>query len=144
MVQVEEAQSYHPGGMDAVERAKNMLFSQWMFPLSFDPNLDLLVSKTHAEVLQQSRTHALEVMRKYQGMDGPGIGLWAQRTDTFKVLSFVKEMLKANPDVLWTGYRILGSTGEGVARLPHWTLQLFAKHPESDTEVYCKHNAPFG
>lgn len=50
-------------------------------------------------------------------------------------------MLKADKTIAWSGYRVLGTVNRGNG-YPVWTLEIFAKGPDSDTEVYTGQVAP--
>ncbi|MEI7620446.1 MAG: hypothetical protein WCJ57_02650 [Candidatus Falkowbacteria bacterium] len=57
-----------------------------------------------------------------------------------EILSFLKKVMRADSNVKWTGFRIMGTvSGNGHAI---FTWQLFAKDPKSNTLVYSGDEAP--
>lgn len=56
-------------------------------------------------------------------------------------MSFVKDILKADPEVDWTGFRITGTVNRSSGYTV-FTIEVFAKHPDSSTKVYSNSTAP--
>ncbi len=75
-----------------------------------------------------------------------GLGFWAQKATPEEILAFLKEvtqpcLLETQQTLLWTGFRIMVSVHQGNG-FPVYTLELFAKHADTSTQVYSEANAP--
>ncbi len=69
------------------------------------------------------------------------LGDWVCSVHSEQVLAFLKDFLKADPEVIWTGFRVT-VTINPTSGFPTFLLALFAKDPASATKVYTGNNAP--
>jgi hypothetical protein len=117
-----------------------MLLKQYQFPHTYDPR-DKLAAADSDRCFQSDYDHARRCFQQHTGTGEMGLEYWLKSANDEQVIAFLKDILKADASIEWTGYRILGSVhrGNGYAV---WTLELFAKHPESSTEVYTGAEAP--
>ena len=141
MAKVYEAEAYRYGAMGSLGDASYMLLSQYQFPDEYDSDRDKLTGWDHDRIMQQQYEHGTRCFEQHTGTGELGLEGWLKRAEPEKVLAFLRDILKADPTINWTGYRILGSVHRGNG-YPVYTLQLFAKHPESVTVVYNTENAP--
>lgn len=142
---------YVPGSLGTFGTGRAMLIQQYQFPHEFDERdvhegwrTDQFENKRDSEVLiRYLRIPADEVPRGAM-VDHPNFGMyfeqWARRSgDPDGILASLIEPVRANKRVKWTGFRISGMVYGGRAM---FTLELFAKHPESKTVVYSDEEAP--
>lgn len=111
-----------------------MLIRQYKFPHEYDADLDLHTSADSDRCCQWDWNHAIGCFRKYTGTGPLGLSHWLTKASDRKVIAFFKELLKARTDVRWTGYRVLGTVNRSNG-FAVYTLELFAKHPKSLTQV---------
>ncbi len=140
MERVCTAEAYRIGAMGAVGRASSMLVRQNAFPNEYDPKLDKLVLVSHDRIRDREPEHCRRCFDQHAGGELQ-FEWWTRDSDPQKIFAFLKDIMKADPKIAWTGFRILGTVNE---RNGHdvWELQLFAKHPKSKTVVYDTHNVP--
>lgn len=128
-----------------------MLIQQYQFPYEYDERdihegwrTDQLEAKRHSDALiRHLRIPADEVPRCAM-VDHTNFGMyfeqWARRSgDPDGMLAALVEIVHANRRVKWTGFRVSGMVYGGRAM---FTLELFAKHSESETAVYSDEDAP--
>lgn len=141
MPRVLRATPFVQGAMDSLGHATLMYIRQFQFPDSYRDNEKYKVADSD-RCVQWDRAHVERCLDKYAVGSESGLGWWVERQKSDElVLLFLVELLKADPRVIWTGYRVLGSVRRGNG-YPVWTLELFAKSPESNTKVYSSHIAP--
>lgn len=133
------AEPYNFGAMHSLGNADNMLLRQFNFPYEYDER-DTMIGTYHDRIQQQEYEHCQECFGKYIPADS-SFERWLRSTSNTRVLSFLKDMLKADPAVNWTGYRVTRSV-HGSNGNPIYYFALFAKHPETDTRVYSDFIAP--
>lgn len=118
-----------------------MYLRQYQFPDTFDGQLDKHMTADSDRVFSWDYHHARRCFQQHTGTGELGLEAWIKSTTDEKAMEFLKDILKADTSVQWTGYRVMGSVHQGNG-YPVWTLELFAKHPDSHTEVYTGGNAP--
>lgn len=133
------AEPYNFGAMHSLGNADNMLLRQFNFPYEYDER-DTMIGTYHDRIQQQEFEHYQECFGRHIPADS-SFERWLRNTSNTHVLSFLKDMLKADPAVNWTGYRVTGSVDRGNG-YPIYYFSLFAKHPETDTKVYSDFIAP--
>jgi hypothetical protein len=116
-----------------------MYLRQFRFPDVFDSR-DKLVSADSDRCFQWDYEHATRCFEQHVGSE-IGFETWLMSVSNAKVLDFIRDILRADANVVWTGYRILGSVHQGNG-FTVYTFQLFAKHNNTKTKVYTGHNAP--
>jgi len=142
MRRVYPAEAHRFGAMrSSFGDASGMLIAQHQFPVQFDQERDKLEELDHDLILNRDREHAIRCLTEYTGTGDLGIGEWIRRSPPESVLAFLQDILKADQTVTWTGFRVLG-TVHRTTRQALWTLEIFAKHPESKTPVFNTANAP--
>jgi len=135
MQRVLQAQVYRPNALGSFGNAEYMLIRQHKFPDEYDPALDKMVGWDHDRVMQQQHEHGRRCFKEHTGSGELHLDSWVEGATPKKVLDFLQDILKADPKVTWTGFRVLGTIHRGNG-YPVWTLQLFAKHPDSKTVVH--------
>lgn len=142
MGQVYPAKPYSPGCLGSLDRTSYMCLRQFQFPDTFDSQLDKHMTADSDRVSSWDFNHAMNCYKKHTGTGDMGLERWIRSASDESIMAFLKEILKADDDkVQWTGYRIMGSVHQGNG-YPIWTLELFAKSEESNTNVYSDENAP--
>lgn len=141
MTTVYLAEAPRSGALGSRGNASCMLVTQHQFPHDFDENLDLLIARSHDRIRDQDLCRFEQCLQRHIGQRGElGLEHWFSRASTDKVFAFLVDMLEDEGNTQWTGYRVLGSVnGSGHAV---YTLTLFAKHPNSSTEVFDTLTAP--
>lgn len=129
------------GNLGSLGSGSHVLMRQVGFPDTYDPR-DKIHGADHDRIQSwHGYSEVDEVIRRHTGSGDMGIGYWAEKANSNEVLAFCKEILKADPDVEWTGCRVLGTVNRSNGYVV-WSISVFAKHPESDTLVYSDHHAP--
>lgn len=142
MKTVYRAETYRHGAMGSLGDASCMLITQHQFPSEYDSDLDKWTGWDHDRIMQQQYAHESRCFQEHTGTGELGLEEWVQiNARPGKVLAFIKDILEADPDVEWTGYRIMGTVNRGSG-YPVWTLDLFSKHPDSNTKVFDTKDAP--
>lgn len=127
--------------MGSFGKASYMLIRQHQFPNIYNPKLDKMAGWDHDRIMQQQYAHGTRCFNEHTGTGDLGFEGWVKSADPTRVIAFLRDILKADPAVEWTGFRILGTVNRGNG-YPVWTLQLFARHPRSNTEVFDGQDAP--
>jgi hypothetical protein len=138
MIQAEPFNIAETGSMG---RASYMLQCQHNFPYFYNRNLDQLCAADHDRLMGDDFEHANRCFQKHTGVGELSLASWLSQATDDKIMAFLKDILKADKAVVWTGYRVMYTVHRGNGA-PVWTLQLFAKHPHSTTEVYTGSQAP--
>lgn len=129
------------GNLGSFGRGEYVLMRQIDFPDSYDPR-DQIHSADHDRIMAwHGLAHVQDCCQKYTGTGDMGIGNWAKTAAANLVLDFCVAMLQADPTVQWTGCRILGTVNRSNGYVV-WSIQVFAKHSESNTKVYSGTTAP--
>jgi len=139
--QVLAANPYEMGQFGSFGKAEMMLLKQFNFPDTYDDLLDKFTRADHDRCRQWDYAYFSRCLKKFTGTEGDMfLEGWLQKADDETILRFLRTVLKARVKTKWTGYRILGTVSCSGNVI--WGLELFAKHPQSDTVVYTGHNAP--
>ncbi len=141
MARVYQAEAPRYGAMGSLGNASYMLIAQYQFPDEYDSDLDQMMGWDHDRIMQHQFEHGRRCFKEHGVQGELGLDSWAKLAPPEKVLAFLKDILKADATVNWTGWRILGTLNRSNG-YPVWTLALFAKHPKSQTEVFNTNNAP--
>lgn len=141
MQTVYKAEQPRCGAMGSFGDASYMLIRQHQFPHEYDPDLDKITGRDHDRIMQQDYEHGNRCFEEHTNTGDGGLQWWAEEATPEQIFAFLKDILKADEDVEWTGFRILGTVNRGNG-YPVYTLQLFAKHPDSQTKVFDTENAP--
>lgn len=137
---IRPAEAYREGALQSVGNAAQMYIRQFNFPGNDVDEKDMLLTRDHDHLLLHDIDRVETCIEEHTGNTDYYLGGWVRSTTDEKIIGFLIDVLSADIHVNWTGYRILGSVGGNG--YPVWTLQLFAKHPESKTEVFTGPNAP--
>ena len=128
------AQPYYWAKMGSFGDASHMLLRQYRFPVSdYEPD-DVNMMWDDDRCLQADREHARACFNRHTGTNEGGFGFWLKKASDEQVMEFIKDMLKASANIIWTGYRITLTVHRGNGWDIH-TLELFAKHPKSDVRL---------
>ncbi|OHA81675.1 MAG: hypothetical protein A2675_02860 [Candidatus Yonathbacteria bacterium RIFCSPHIGHO2_01_FULL_51_10] len=134
------ANFYRSGAMGSLGDASYMLLRQFQFPDTYS-SMDSLTSRDSDRLFQQEYQHATRCFKEHTGRGELAFETWLHRAFDGDVIKFLTDILKADPLVRWTGYRVTGSVHRGNGHAI-FHFELFAKHPTSHTEVYTGSNAP--
>jgi len=66
---------------------------------------------------------------------------WLRDADPLAILAYLKDLLKASNELVWTGFRVTGYVNRASGYEVYYYC-LFAKHPESKTKTYSGDRAP--
>lgn len=135
-----QAETYVFGKLGSFGNAEYMLLRQFRFPYEYEVR-ERFLSADHDRCFMWDREHARRCFKEHTGMGEGGFEHWVHAASNEAIMKFLKDVLKADASVTWTGYRILGTVNRSNG-YPVWTLQLFAKCPKSKTKVYTGHVAP--
>jgi len=138
-LRVFQAQPYRCQSMVLFGDASYMLIRQHDFPDTFDER-DRYEQTDHDHCFQRDFNYAWSCFKRHTGEGELSFGHWAKGASDERIIAFIADILKADKDVKWTGYRIMGTVIRGIR--PVWTLELFAKHSDSATKVYSDDTAP--
>lgn len=141
MVGVYPAKPYVSCCLGSLDRTAHMYLRQFQFPNVYDGKLDNKIMADSDRTFLWDHQHARRCFQQHTGTGELGFERWILSTTDKAAMEFLKDILKADESVEWTGYRVTGSVHQGNG-YPVWTLELFAKHPESETQVYTGENAP--
>ena len=137
---VSKAEPSRFGAMGSFGDAAGMYICQYNFPYTYSVK-DKMTGADHDRCFQWDYAHARATCDKYLRTGEMAIERWVQQTDPKTVIEFIREMLKADSLTEWTGFRVRGTVNRSNG-YPVYTLELFAKHPDTATEVYSGENAP--
>ncbi len=135
--QVAMARPYRKNALESIGDASLMLIRQKNFPNQFDER-DSYEMSDHDRLKPE---HVSSCCKQHIGNTDWCIGYWARKAFDRQIMAFLIDILEADKSIKWTGYRIMGTLNRSTG-WPVWTLELFAKHPETDTLVYTGPNAP--
>lgn len=132
---------YQPGCLGSFDSTEYMLIRQYNFPNIYDSSLDKIISADSDRCSQRDRDHAQRCFKEHIGTGEMDLERWARSAKDEDVITFLKDILKADPKTEWTGYRIMGTVHRSSG-YTIWTLSLFSKNPKSDTKVFTGEDAP--
>ena len=136
------AEPYRPGAMNSEQdQATHMLIRQFRFPYEYMSGVDQLIGGCHDKLLEKKPGFTVKCFEMHTGMQPENLDVWIRKAHDARIFAFLKNVMKADPKVSWTGYRVLGIVHRYNGS-PIWLLELFAKSPETNTEVFSGHNAP--
>lgn len=140
MRRVLTAEPYRSGELGSFGKASSMLIRQFQFPDTYHES-DRFVSADDDRLRGWDYKHTRRAFSEHTGCGELALERWVNGATDAQILAFLCDVLKAAADAEWTGYRILGTVNRSSGYVV-WSLQLFAKHPESATQVYSGRNAP--
>lgn len=126
---------YDPRQLGSLGNATNMIIRKQNYPVKFYDEQDKTTEADDDRLLQQDRNGFKAQLEAHTGHAGEGYLLdWIQKAEDEQLMTFLKDVLSADKNIRWTGFRITASIhrGNGCTVLH---LSLFAKHPDSDTEL---------
>lgn len=138
--QVRKAEPYDPSETGSLGKASMMLFRQYRFPDTYD-RLDALYTVDHDIVMKYSYEHDEMCFKKHLHTGEMGLMDWFLKASDTGIMAFIKEYTDVEKHIEWSGYRVTMTVHRGNGA-PVWTLELFAKHPDSDTAIYTGPTAP--
>jgi hypothetical protein len=118
---------YRPYNLGSLDRTQLMLIRQYQFPWEYADN-EPLISVYHDRLDWVEELGGLSEQRILEATDEEN-------------LRFLVTLLKADPEVAWTGYRVLGSVNLSNG-YPVYSLEVFARDPNGSTPVYTGGTAP--
>lgn len=134
MPKVFSAKPYRFGAMGGFGDAAYMLIRQYQFPVDEYEEGEELLGADHDRCVMWDPDHAHRCFAEHTGTGSLGFESWARNSDPKKILAFIKAILKADPNIEWTGFRVMGTVNRSNG-FSVWTLELFAKSPISRTKV---------
>lgn len=138
--EVYPAEQRRSGAMGSLGNASCMYLRQFKFPHTYDAR-EKKMQTDHDHLMQCDHERTHECFKRHTGTGELALQGWLDKAKDEQVLAFLVDVLQADTSVAWTGYRVMGTVHRGNG-FPVYTLELFAKHPESDTVVYTGPNAP--
>lgn len=131
-----QAEPFRFGAMGSLGNASCMLLRQWNFPAEYDHDRDQMHSADDDRLRSWDYEHDRACYKRHvnRHMDS-----WAQSASPEQIMAFLKDVLKADPEVNWTGFRILGTVNRSNG-YPVYSYQLFAN--VSGVPVYSGEHAP--
>lgn len=124
--------------LGSLGNAEYVLIRQHNFPHFYNDS-DVVLSADHDRCLMWDRRHALDCCQRHMGNGELYIQTFVSTASPSVVLDFLKDLLKANPEKNWTGWRVMGTVNRSNG-YPVYSLQLFANN--SGVEVYSSQSAP--
>lgn len=128
------------GTLDSFGNAENKLIRQLGFPDVYDDR-DTLLGEYHDRVTLWDSKHSDRCFREHTKTGAGGFGEWAANAKKTALIAFARDLLKADPNVKWTGCRVLATVDRSCGKV-NWMVELFAKHPDTKTKCYSGINAP--
>ena len=127
------------GSMSSMGNASYMLIRQFQFPFKYK-EIEKIIGQDSDQSISFDYNHAKSCLKRHTGGFEGFLEIWFSKANDTEIISFIKEFIKADKSINWTGYRILGSVDP--RGYPVWTLDLFSKNPKSNTKVYSNFDAP--
>ncbi len=134
------AEPYRSGQLGSFGKASCMLLRQFNFPDSFS-KMDTHVQADHDRCFTWDYDHTKRCFLEHTSKSEVCFEEWVNEAKEEQIFAFLSDILKQEKGIKWTGFRIMGSVNVGNG-YPVWTLELFAKNSESDTNVYTGAHAP--
>ena len=127
---------YRPGALGSTSRTQYMLIRQHKFP-------DTFMSNEAMETADSDRmeTWGPEYRTAIQEHVKMRLEQWLVSASPEAIMEFIIDAMKARGKAEWTGFRVLGSVHLGNG-YEVFSYALFAKDPESKTQVYSGYLAP--
>jgi hypothetical protein len=138
---VYQAEAYRYDSLGSFGNASYMLIRQHQFPNVYDADRDKFTAWDDDRVFQNDYEHARRCYTEHTGTGEMGLESWLRKTTPQQAIDFIVDMLKAERKVKWTGFRVMGTVNRATGYVV-WTLEIFAKHPQSTTAVYDTESAP--
>lgn len=135
------AEPYRWNEMGSFGDASGMLLRQSKFPDSYDENKDILHNVDHDRLISSDYDHWGKCVKERKQIIDGSLERWFMNGKAKDILDFLINVMKADPTVGWTGFRILGTVNRSNG-YPVYTLEIFAKGKNSKTKVYSGDNAP--
>lgn len=134
------ATPYRTNALGTFGNAVMMLLRQYNFPDEYDEDRDKFVRRDHDRCFQFDSRHTYDCLKRHGVAFDWTFETWARKSDPQKIISFLVDILKADSNIHWNGFRIIAnSAGNGQ---DIWGLELFYKEVTSKTIVYSGENAP--
>jgi|GEM_PF-4416606 len=133
---VEIASLYHADTL-----INNVLVQQSNFPFIYDADLDILIGKDNDTLLKIKPKRTDKCFLQHTENDEKFLRKWLTERPDEKIINFIKDLIEADSEVEWTGYRILAAINPSKGNT-YWRFELFSKHPKSTTAVYSGELAP--
>lgn len=134
------AKSYRSCSLGSLARTSYMYLRQFQFPDTYDGR-DKHMTADSDRCFSWDYEHVRRCFTQHTGTGELGFESWVLGATDQQIMGFIQDILKADSGIRWTGFRAMGSVHLGNG-CPVWTLELFAKHPDSDTPVYTGPDAP--
>lgn len=135
--QVLPAEPAGSGTLCSIGRASYMLIKQYNFP-DFYTDQDRL-DHFYSDRLETENSYKERVNKHFR--DGyPYMHPQIESSTDAAVLAALIDICEADKETTWTGYRVTATVT--LLGWTVYTMELFAKHPESSTEVYSGNTAP--
>ncbi len=110
---------YRLFALGSTQTTQLMRIFRYQFPDEYDHEKDVMISKDHDHL-----PWAEECIQRHTGRGSLVLHSWSCPTD--QMFAFLVDILRVDPKVKWTGFRVLG--GKNLASgWTIWTFELFAK-----------------
>jgi hypothetical protein len=147
-LRVYPAEPFRYGALSSIRGdASYMLMRQWNFPDTYS-ELDKFQSADHDRMQGWDYKHFDRVCQEHLKTGPMALMSRPLKASREQILAFCKDAHKTTEATFsdgttgeWTGFRILATLNRSNGFLV-FSIQLFAKHPDSDTKTYSNGNAP--
>ena len=119
----------------------NTLVRQFDFPFIYNADLDIILIGENDVLMREKYERTIACFTKHTEYAEMFLKKWVEKSSDDDILEFLIDILEADTNVSWSGYRILSSIKPGL-NYTFWTFELFYKHPRSHTAVYTGADAP--
>lgn len=132
---------YEPHSLGSMSSTCYMLIRQYNFPNTYDPDFDLMLDADSDRLVEQDGDRINQCFKEHNVGSIVSIESWVKSAEDKSILNFLCDLFQVEKKEKWTGYRILGGVHQRNG-WPVWSLSLFAKHPNTNTQVYTGEDAP--
>ena len=117
-----------------------MLIKQYNFPNTYEEKDKMYTAYSDRLESWDSDKFKSAVEKYYKNCCPNSIHYGVKRNSNEENLKAIIDISNADKEISWTGYRVMGTVnGQGWNV---YTLQLFAKSPDTTTEVFSNNDAP--
>ncbi len=134
---VHEAEPFDLNGLGAWGNAVYMYIRQLNFPHTYEDR-DKRIGGYSDRIEKMPQYYT-----RYMNAGAISVDMqrsWFRESSEDEIFAFLIEVLEADREVSWTGFRITATVKENGHTV--WFMELFAKSENSDTKVYSGDKAP--
>ena len=136
---VMKANPYYFNCLGSLSKGEGVLLRQHEFPNDYDSSTDKFTGADHDRLFQWDYDHSRDACKNAFNTGEMYIQQFALTSSPASIMSFLKDILKADPSIEWTGFRILGTVNRSNG-YPVFSLALFSN--QSGCITYSNDSAP--